>query len=177
MAIRFRNDLYSSETLSDFEMATSFTRPLNGAIHEVYTYLFDRQSIFPAKSKTALDMPSKSTLVSNFSRGDLVDALVRNYMHKRKRWLNNCTVPSLDRSSSSIKVPASSGRTILVAIENKRPSISDKSFAALVREDNAEFDDKVDFLIHPLPSTECTTVDTTAESAYAVKFNQNYRRR
>lgn len=124
-AIRIRNDLYRSSTLSDFEMATKFTRLFNGPPCHLYSELVDVYQTLAAKRSLARIICSKTSFDPPIYPGDLVEFFYIKRDHgKRGKWSLPRTVLTFNPFSWTITVKSGNERTMDAAIEEVRPALS-----------------------------------------------------
>lgn len=102
------------------------------------------------------------------SPGDMVELFLIQSAENRGKRSSLQAVLDLDRSSWTVTIPSSSGRTMKGTIGDVRPALLDDSFASLVCQENYELETQVEQLLSIDPQTTAhvdiyqTDIDTTS---------------
>lgn len=164
-AVRISNDLYGSDTLSAFEMAKGYTKPISSdsSCAPVHEEIIRAHDILVAKRKLNKILPSKSTADPKVQPGDLVQVFVRKEKEKRGKWLSARAVLSTDVTAGSVTVPDSNGKNITAAVEDTRHAIVDDDLAASVVESIDLISDSIDDFVSCLDDKN-SQLDEVGES-------------
>lgn len=144
-AVRISNDLYGSDTLSSFEIAKGYTKPINPdeTPQKITEELVRARDILSAKRKLTLIMRTKATADPILHAGDLVQIFVKKGHEKRGRWLSPRVVLSVDTNAGTVSVPGSNGHKVVAAVEDTRPAIVEDDFAASIVESIDQLDESI----------------------------------
>lgn len=141
-SIRISNDLYGSDTLSAFEMAKGYSKPLvaNQRPIQVDAELQAAHDELIAKRKLTLIMRSNTFPSQSFKVGDLVQIYINDGKSKRGSWTSPRKVLEINTNAGSVTVPGRSGKTVTAAIEDAR-ACSEHSLANSIQDsiDQLEF--------------------------------------
>lgn len=95
-AVAISNDLYGNDTLSAFELAKGFTKPVDrNHVRDVLKDIVDAQLQLSARRKMALILKSKSTFEEHGNVRDMVEVYNKTGMGKRSVWSTSKTVLSI----------------------------------------------------------------------------------
>lgn len=170
-AVRMSNDLYGSDTLSAFELANGFTKPVvSGTVPNAVTdELIAAQDTLAAKRKLTLILRSKAVSTPSISVGDLVQIYVKRDKEKRGKWFSPRTVLSFDKIAGIVTVDGAAGKTISAGVEDVRPAICNEEFALHVQEAIDCLDQSLDEILEPSPDSSIVQ-DTATTRADDVIF-------
>lgn len=121
-AIRISNDLYRSDTLSAYEMAKGYTKPLSVGQKPIPVddELRNAHDELIAKRKLTRILRSNVYSSKEFQVGDFVQSFIDDGTSKRGSWTFPRKVISIDNVAGIISVPGRNGKTVKAAIEDVR---------------------------------------------------------
>ena len=142
-AFRISNDLYGSDTVSAYEMAKGYTRPVLSAASPVPLpkELVDAHDALIARRRLTKILKSKSVSDAMFAVGDLVEVFIKKGKEKRGKWSTSKSILTYDHPSRTVTVAGKNGRVISAAIEDVRPAITENEFSLGLQEAMNELDD------------------------------------
>lgn len=179
MSVRISNEMYGSDTMSSFELAKCYSKPVDSSCLPKVTpkELIDARDCLLAKRKLTLMLRSQATRAPVINPGDLVDVFVKKTHEKRGRWLSLRTVLSVDNSSSIVSVPGLSGHSLSIALEDVRHSIVDDEFAEHVRQSNDQLqsaiDEAIDFPMSNSDELDQGCLPNLNETTFSPDFDQS----
>ena len=143
------NDLYGNDTLSAFELAKGFTKPVmsNQALSLVPHDVITAHEQLQARRKLALILKSKATKEIPIQVSELVEVYQKKQHEKRGKWSVPKPVILVDQAARSVTVPASNNRVLTIALENIRAAIPQDSLASTVQLGIDELDQVIDELL------------------------------
>ena len=155
-AVSISNDLYGSDTLSAFELAKGFTKPVaaDSELTPVPADLIYARDQLIAKRKLTLILRSHITADPVVNPGDIVQVYVRTGKEKRGRWLSPRTALSIDRSAGTVTVAGSNGKRIVAAVEDTRVVVVDNDLAHAVIESLDTLNDNLSELTEDLAKVQ-----------------------
>lgn len=150
-AVSISNDLYGNDTLSAFEMAKGYTKPVmcKTALSEVPDDDIDAHEKLRPRHKLALILKSKAVKEIPIQVGDLVEVYQKKQHEKSDKWSVPKPVISVDHAARSVTVPGSNNRPLSIALEDLRAAVPQESLASTVQLGI----DKLDDLISELHGT------------------------
>ena len=133
------------ETMTAFEMAEGFTKPLdnNPRGNAVPDDVLKAQDALQARRKLILILKSKAVKKLPVKVSDYVEVCTKKEHHERGVWSTPKPILSIHPDSKSVAVPGRESKTRTVAIEDIRPAIADSSLAKTVQEGIDELDNYV----------------------------------
>ena len=135
-SISISNDLYGNETMSAFELAKGFSKPIAAKPIDnvIPDDVRDARDQFQARRKLALILRSKAVTEVPLSVGDLVEVYQKRDHEKRGKWSAPKPITSVNHKARSVTVPGKNGRTINVAFEDTRTAVRQDGFAQMVQD-------------------------------------------
>lgn len=117
-AVSVSNDLYGNYSVSAYEMAKGFTRPMEGNVVMLQQDITDAHLNMQARRKLSLILKSKATKEIPLCKGDVVKVFTRPKVGKRGQWSLPKKVMILDHDDRNIIVPGKAGYKICVVFED-----------------------------------------------------------
>ena len=141
-SVRMSNDLYGTDTLSAYEMAKGYTKPvIAGQLPiAVDDELQKAHEELIAKRKLTLILRSKVFPADSFKIGDLVQVFIKDGKAKRGSWSSPRAVLSIDSTSGTLTIPGRAGKTISAAVEDVRAARVDSDLTAMIQESIDQLD-------------------------------------
>lgn len=117
-------------------MSKGCTRPVSvlSVVVETDQELVDVQHHFGANRKLTKILRSKATTDTTARVGDFIEVLFKRDRNNRGKWLTPRTVFSINRSSDTVTVPTSNGRSINASFKDVSAALAEDVFAMMVRE-------------------------------------------
>ena len=142
-AVRISNEMYGTDTLSSFEIAKGYTKPVDNTILPQSTpqELLDAHHELKAKRKLTLMLRSQVSKDICVNAGDLVQVYIQKDKEKKGKWSSPRTVLKIDKDSGIVTVPGSTGRPSSFAVEDVRLAVIDDDFAKHISETNDQLSD------------------------------------
>lgn len=133
-AVCISNDLYGSDVISDFDMAKGFIRAItiSSQVSEIDSDVIDAQLQLEANYKFTMILRSKAITYLQVQVGDLVEVFVNRDRKKNCNWLTPRSVLEIYRSSGTLTVFGSMGRTLKAAIKSAGMALEEDSFSSMV---------------------------------------------
>lgn len=170
-AVSISNDLYGNDTMSAFELAKGYTKPIDGQnVHKVPDEILDAQLRLAARRKLALILKSKATFENVVNVGDMVEVYNKTGIGKKGIWSTPKIVLSIDRDARSVVVPGKAGKRANVAIEDIRVAIPHDSFANTVQTAIDDLDDIIEQ--HTADISERDVADEASDMSIGEHFIQ-----
>ncbi len=174
-AVTISNDLYGSDTVSSFEMAKGFTKPISEFNEPIPIpeELISAHEELKAKRKLNLILRSHNFKLPPIKIGDMVQIYAKDGNAKYGKWLSARPVISIDTQAGSVTVPGSSGKTITAAFEDTRHAIIDDNLASIISESIDKIDDSIDDLLDgpQYEVDEENKLDYTYKSGFDADFS------
>lgn len=121
-AINISNDLYGNDTLSAFELARGFTKPVSTPtlVQALPNDIVTAHDSLQARRKLALMLRSKSMSEPVVTVGDTVEVYIKKDFEKRGEWSTAKPVLSVHQNGRSITVPGRNNQVRTIAFESTR---------------------------------------------------------
>ncbi len=155
-AVSISNDLYGNDTLSAFELAKGFTKPImNEPIDNLIPDdIIESHEKLQARRKLVLILKSNAIQELPIHIGDLVEVYVKKDHEKRGSWSTPKPVLSVNHEARSVTVPGKDQRVKTVSIEDLRPATPELGLAKTVQEGIDLLDDMLLDLTNATPTYE-----------------------
>lgn len=164
-AVRISNELYGSDTMSSFELAKGYTKPIDDSFFPqgVSEDIVAAHEELVAKRKLTLLLRSKATQNPLIKSGDLVQVYYKDRSERRGKWSSPRTVLSFDPVSGIVSIPGSNGSPIHAAVEDVRHAVTEDELAVHVTESIDQINSEIDAAItdsSALPDTSPSISNT-----------------
>ncbi len=139
------NDLYGNGTLSAYESAKGYTRPVDPKVSPINVpqEIKTAQEEIISKRKFNLILRSKALHMPPLDVGDVAEVYIKNDKQKRGKRCAPKTVLSFHPRSGIFEVPGKQGKTLKVALEDVRYALS-SPFAMDVARAMGDLDEEIE---------------------------------